>query len=140
MNSPQIQTSIHRSRKYEYLRFAALLLSYCLLISMSFDSKRPILDSIRLLGLSLMIVVLIFTFLETFVRHTLLTDQGIEYRGWTGKTQFFPYSQLSWLKWKDNSIVFTDGKQEIEIWKRDLKFPDAVTFLKSKVTRMSSPV
>jgi hypothetical protein len=59
-----------------------------------------------------MIVVLISTFLETFVRQTFLTDQGIEYRGWFGRTQFFPYGQLSWLKWKGNSIVFTDGNKK----------------------------
>lgn len=143
MNSGQTPPNVHVTLKpwAFWLRLLGGLASTTLLVVVMWfhDSNRPLLDPTRLFTVALVAITSTASFLDTFVRRTLLMEEGVEYRNWFGKTLFFPYSELNVAKWKGDSIVLTDGVRKVKLRKLELKFPQAPGFLRRKIPRHLSP-
>src|ERR1041385_3838813 len=65
-----------------------------------------------------------------FFTRTRLTQNGVELRTWYGKTRFVPYSDLSVLERENNSVVLTNGTEEVALNAGDLNFPEAQQLLR----------
>ena len=121
-------------------RHAIGITAACVLLTASFlGSERPLFEPIRLLFAALLAAGWIVELLETFVRRTLLTEEGVEYRDWFGRTRFFSFADLTIQKWEGDSIVLTDGSRKVKLRKVDLRFPQAPDLLRRKISRQLVP-